>query len=80
MGLTVLINPVIKEVSGQQTGEEGCLSFPEITFDVTRSYSITVEALGIDPSRGVLRCSLVHYNTAAEVGRLTEALDALLER
>ncbi len=37
-----------------------------------------VEALGIDPVRGVLRCSLVHYNTAEEVGRLVEALDRLL--
>ena len=37
-----------------------------------------VEALDIDVETGVLRCSLVHYNTAREVTRLTEALDRLL--
>lgn len=33
-----------------------------------------LEALGIDPARGVLRISLVHYNTDEEVDRLLEAL------
>lgn len=33
-----------------------------------------VEALGIDPERGVLRISLVHYNTDEEVDRLLDAL------
>lgn len=37
-----------------------------------------VEALGIDADQGVLRCSLVHYNTAGEVARLVDALDRLL--
>jgi selenocysteine lyase/cysteine desulfurase len=37
-----------------------------------------VEALGVDPTSGVLRLSLVHYNTLAEVDRLTAALDAVL--
>ena len=36
-----------------------------------------VEALGIDPEEGVLRCSLVHYNTLDEVDRLLEGLDEL---
>ena len=36
-----------------------------------------VEALGIDPAQGVLRVSMVHYNTLDEVERLIEALDAL---
>ncbi len=31
-------------------------------------------ALGVDPARGVLRVSLAHYNTAAEVDRLIGAL------
>lgn len=38
-----------------------------------------VEDLGIDPDVGVLRCSLVHYNTAAEVSRLISALDEILD-
>jgi cysteine desulfurase family protein (TIGR01976 family) len=36
-----------------------------------------VDALGIDPAQGVLRFSLVHYNTIDEVDRLTAALDAI---
>lgn len=37
-----------------------------------------VEGLGIDPEVGVLRISMVHYTTVAEVDRLTAALDELL--
>jgi cysteine desulfurase family protein (TIGR01976 family) len=33
-----------------------------------------IEALGIEPDRGVLRVSIVHYNTVEEVDRLTTAL------
>ena len=36
-----------------------------------------VEALGIDPAQGVLRFSMVHYNTLDEVDKLTTALDAI---
>ena len=35
-GPYVLINPVIKETSGEQTGEEGCLSVPGKSGVVTR--------------------------------------------
>jgi cysteine desulfurase family protein (TIGR01976 family) len=42
-------------------------------------YGVRVlEAMGVDPARGALRLSLVHYNTAHEVSRLVEALDAAL--
>lgn len=37
-----------------------------------------LRALGVDVERGVLRLSFVHYNSAAEVERLIEALDAAL--
>ena len=37
-----------------------------------------LEATGIDPADGVVRCSLVHYNTADEVDRLTIALEAIM--
>lgn len=36
-----------------------------------------VEAVGLDPRRGVLRLSLVHYNSAADVARIVDGLDAL---
>ena len=37
-----------------------------------------LEALGIDPARGVLRMSFVHYTTAGEIERLIDALDRAL--
>lgn len=37
-----------------------------------------LEAMGLDPRRGVLRLSFVHYTTAQEVDQLIAALDAVL--
>jgi selenocysteine lyase/cysteine desulfurase len=37
-----------------------------------------VEALGMDPEDGVVRVSMVHYNTVEEVGKLIERLDEIL--
>jgi selenocysteine lyase/cysteine desulfurase len=37
-----------------------------------------IRALGLLERDGVVRASLAHYNTPAEVERLTEALDELL--
>lgn len=39
-----------------------------------------MKALGIDPATGVLRCSLVHYNTPTEVERFIGAFTALVQR
>lgn len=44
-GPHVLINPVIVETSGEQTGDEGCLSLPGKTGTVTRPDYAKVEAL-----------------------------------
>lgn len=46
--LRVFINPEILETEGSHVDEEGCLSFPEITFDVERPFRVRVRALGID--------------------------------
>ena len=43
-GLIELINPVIVEKSGAQTGSEGCLSIPERFEEVTRPMKVTVRA------------------------------------
>ena len=43
-GLIELINPVIIESSGSQTGEEGCLSFPGEYASVERPMNVTVRA------------------------------------
>ncbi len=47
----VLINPEITAREGEQFGQEGCLSFPEIYVSVKRSMDVTVEYLGDDGSR-----------------------------
>jgi peptide deformylase len=44
----VLINPVIELEEGEQVGEEGCLSFPGIYFDVKRPARVVVRAQDID--------------------------------
>lgn len=41
----VLINPVITEKDGEQTGDEGCLSLPGKAAPVTRPMHVVVEAL-----------------------------------
>ncbi len=43
-GLIELINPVIIEKSGEQTGSEGCLSIPDRYEEVTRPMFVTVRA------------------------------------
>lgn len=40
-----LVNPEIISSDGEQTGEEGCLSIPEIFGDVTRAQHVVVRAL-----------------------------------
>src|ERR1041384_7469008 len=46
----VLINPVIETEEGEQVGEEGCLSFPGIFFQVKRPERVVVRARDIDGS------------------------------
>jgi peptide deformylase len=46
--LLVLINPRITRQDGRERGEEGCLSFPDVTLDVDRATKITVEALDLE--------------------------------
>jgi peptide deformylase len=43
-----LVNPEIIASEGEQTGEEGCLSIPEIYGDVTRAQHVVVRALDRD--------------------------------
>ena len=43
-GIIELINPVITEKSGSQTGPEGCLSIPGKSYEVTRPMKVTVRA------------------------------------
>jgi peptide deformylase len=43
-----LINPVILRVEGEQNGDEGCLSFPDIFLPVKRSLRAVVQAQDTD--------------------------------
>lgn len=47
-GPLVLINPEILETSGEQTGDEGCLSVPGMSGQVTRPNYVKVKALDED--------------------------------
>ena len=47
-GPIVLINPEILETSGEQTGDEGCLSVPGMAGQVTRPNYVKVKALDVN--------------------------------
>jgi peptide deformylase len=53
----VLINPRILEESGEQSDQEGCLSFPEIFVSITRAEHVLVEYLALDGETHQLRAS-----------------------
>ena len=44
-GPVVMVNPVILETSGEQTGDEGCLSIPGKAGQVTRPNYVKVKAM-----------------------------------
>ena len=44
----LLINPVIQQATGEVTGTEGCLSFPEISAKIRRDAIVTVHATHLD--------------------------------
>src|SRR5262245_23486793 len=44
----VFINPEIISVEGEQTGDEGCLSFPGIYLEVKRPKRVTAKALDVN--------------------------------
>jgi peptide deformylase len=64
--LLVFINPEIVRHVGQQTGPEGCLSFPGVSEDIKRSEQVTVRARGRDgatfelPADGLLAVAIQH--------------------
>jgi len=64
--LHVFVNPRIVESSGNQRGEEGCLSFPDITLEIERAEEATVEALDLEgnpfrlTAEGLLARAILH--------------------
>lgn len=69
-GILTCINPkIIKESDKKIVGKEGCLSFPDVFMEVSRSDSITVEFLDIFAQSCILdltgrdaRCFLHEYD------------------
>lgn len=60
-----LINPEVVRIEGEQTGEEGCLSFPDIFFDVKRSlravvrgHDVSGNLIEVDGMELTARCML----------------------
>jgi len=47
-GLLVMVNPVVRERSGEQVFREGCLSLPDYTANIRRAERVVVEALNRD--------------------------------
>lgn len=54
--LTVFINPVISNKSGEVKGDEGCLSVPGVFEPVTRAEKITVDYQDLDGNPHNLTC------------------------
>ena len=53
-GPIVLINPEILETSGEQTGDEGCLSVPGMAGQVTRPNYVKVKTLDVNMEEQIL--------------------------
>lgn len=53
-GLIELINPVVKNQSGEQIGVEGCLSVPNVFGEVKRPETVMVEALNCNGQKIVI--------------------------
>ena len=53
-GPIILINPEILETSGEQTGDEGCLSVPGMAGQVTRPNYVKVNALDVNREEQIL--------------------------
>lgn len=78
----VFINPVITKRSGQEKGEEGCLSLPEVYGDVTRSTKITVSAFDLTGKEFTLELDelpariVQHENDHLDGVMFTDRMDA----
>lgn len=62
----VLVNPKVTAENGKQSGQEGCLSFPEMFVTIARPYEVTVTFTGVDKRdrtetvRGLLARAVLH--------------------
>jgi len=53
-GPSVVINPEIVDMSGEQLAEEGCLSVPGLRFEIVRAEQVTMRGFDLDGNEVVL--------------------------
>ena len=85
-GPIILINPEIIEKSGEQTGDEGCLSVPGMSGQVTRPDHVKVKALTEDmeevvyEGEGLLARAFCHELDHLDGHMYTELVEGELHR
>ena len=85
-GPIILINPEIIEKSGEQTGDEGCLSLPGMSGQVTRPDHVKVKALNEDmeevvyEGEGLLARAFCHELDHLDGHMYTELVEGELHR
>ena len=85
-GPIILINPEIIEKSGEQTGDEGCLSVPGMSGQVTRPDHVKVKALNEDmeevvyEGEGLLSRAFCHELDHLDGHMYTELVEGELHR
>ena len=85
-GPIILINPEIIEKSGEQTGDEGCLSVPGMSGQVTRPDHVKVKALNEDmeevvyEGEGLLARAFCHDLDHLDGHMYTELVEGELHR
>lgn len=86
----ILINPEIVSIQGEQTQEEGCLSFPGTFADVTRPMKLKIRAVDLNEKlliieaegllSRVLAHEIDHLNGILFIDRLSSIKRKLLSR
>ena len=85
-GPIVLINPEILETSGEQTGDEGCLSVPGMAGQVTRPNYVKVKALDVNMNEqiyegeGLLARAFCHEIDHLDGKMYTELVEGELQK
>lgn len=84
--LRVFVNPEIIDRQGDQSWEEGCLSFPGVTEEIKRAEKVTVRALGKDgkpfelEADGLLAVAIQHENDHLDGVLMIDHLGLLKKR
>lgn len=71
----IMFNPVILAASGSQTGKEGCLSFPNMSGEVTRAEQVTCQYLD---AAGALKTATARGFLARAIQHELDHLDGIL--